>query len=106
MSEANNAELQDALRYRDDIKAAFDRLVEDAEPEVQKHAVAVGRGEGTAGMPPEAREATAQLLNGRGYIEDAEAQVARIIGHPAAAEYHEAQRDDFWRLRDEIRARR
>lgn len=97
-----NADLWDALRHRDDIKAAFDHLVEDVGLEIQKHAAAVARGDRIGDIPPEAREAIARILNGKVYIEDAEAQIARIRGYTTTAEHHEAQRDHFWRKRQEI----
>ncbi len=106
MSEADNADLQDAIRHRNDMKAAFDRITEDAGPKVQKHVAAIVRGERAGDMTPEVREATAQILGGRGYVEDAEAQVARVRGYPKEAKRREAQRDIFWRKRNEIQAGR
>jgi hypothetical protein len=102
----NAADLQDALQYRDNTEAAFDQLAASVGMNILKQAAAVSRGESTAGIPPEALEGIAQLLNGKGHIEDAQAQISRIRGYPEAAEFHEAQRDNYWRMRDKIRASR
>jgi hypothetical protein len=99
-------DLQDALQYRDNTEAAFDRVAASVGMNIQKQAAAVSRGARTAGIPPEALEGIAQLLNGKGHLEDAEAQISRIRGYPEAAEFHEAQRDHYWRMRDKIRASR
>jgi hypothetical protein len=107
MQDPDNAEdLQDALQYRDNTEAAFDQLAASLGMNILKHAAAVSRGESTAGITPEALEGIAQLLNGKGHIEDAQAQISRMRGYPEAAEFHEAQRDHYWRMRDKIRASR
>ena len=108
MQDPDNAEdLQDALQYRDNTEAAFDQVAASLGMNIQKHAAAVSRGESTAGITtPEALEGIAQLLNGKGHLEDAQAQISRMRGCPEAAEFHEAQRDNYWRMRDKIRASR
>jgi hypothetical protein len=83
MQEPDNAEdLQDALQYRDNTEAAFDQLAASLGMNILKQAAAVSRGARTAGIPPEALEGIAQLLNGKGHIEDAQAQISRIRGYP------------------------
>jgi hypothetical protein len=107
MQDPDNAEdLQDALQYRDNTEAAFDQVAASLGMNILKHAAAVSRGESTAGITPEALEGIAQLLNGKGHIEDAQAQISMMRGYPEAAEFHEAQRDNYWRMRDKIRASR
>ena len=105
MQGPDNADLQDALQYRDNTEAAFDQLAASVGMNIQKHAAAVIRGEKIVGIPHEALEDIAQLLNGKGHLEDAEAQLSRIRGYPEAAEFHEAQRDNYWSMREKIRAR-
>src|SRR5215212_2455449 len=107
MQDPDNAEdLQDALQYRDNTEAAFDQLSASVGMNILKHAAALSRGKSIAGISPEALEGIAQLLNGKGHLEDAEAQISRTRGYPEAAEFHEAQRDHYWRMRDKIRASR
>jgi hypothetical protein len=107
MQDPDNAEdLQDALQYRDNTEAAFDQLAASLGMNIQKHAAALSKGASTAGITPEALEGIAQLLNGKGHLEDGQAQISRMRGHPEAAEFHEAQRDHYWRMRDKIRASR
>jgi hypothetical protein len=107
MQGPDNAEdLQDDLQYRDNTEAAFDQLAASLGMNILKHAAALSRGKGIAGIRPEALEGIAQLLNGKGHIEDAQAQISRMRGYPEAAEFHEAQRDHYWRMRDKIRASR
>ncbi|MDP9480225.1 MAG: hypothetical protein M3R38_31950 [Actinomycetota bacterium] len=98
--------MQDALRYLEGMKAGFERAASDAGPAIQKHFAAAVRGESPQGMPPDVRETIADLLSGKGNIEDAQARVASIRGFPETAKRHEAQRDEFWRKAGEMRARR
>jgi hypothetical protein len=105
MQDPDNAEdLQYALQYRDNTEAAFDQLAASLGMNILKHAAALSRGASTAGITPEALEGIAQLLNGKGHLEDAQAQISRMRGYPEAAEFHEAQRNHYWRMRDKIRA--
>ena len=108
MQDPDNAEdLQDALQYRDNTEAAFDQLAASLGMNILKQAAALSRGASTAGITtPEALEGIAQLLNGKGHLEDAQAQISRMRGYPEAAEFHEAQRNHYWRMRDKIRASR
>ena len=105
MDEANNPQLQDALRHKNDLEAAFDELVEKASPGIHKHMAEAERSGIPQNLPPEQLEDVAGLLNGKGHVEDAAAQVAEARGFPGTAAYHEEQRDLFWKRRDEVRAR-
>jgi hypothetical protein len=106
MDDANSAELQSALQHRENLEAALDRVLASVGVAVANHANEVLRGDRTEGIPPEAREGIAQILHGKGHIEDADAQILKLRGYPDAASYHEDRRDNYWRLREAIRARR
>lgn len=106
MDDTSSAELQGALRHRENMEAALDRVLASVGIAVANHANEVLRGDRTDGIPSEAREGIAQILHGKGHIEDADAQILKLRGYPEAARYHEDRRDSYWRLREAIKAGR
>ena len=106
MGDTNSAELQSALQHRRDVEAALDRIVASVGITVVAHMNEVLRGDRTGGIPPDAREGIVQILNAKGYVEDADAQVLKLRGYPGAARHHEDRRDNYWRLREAIKAGR
>lgn len=104
MDDTNNVELQSALQHRESTEAALDRVVASVGLDVVTHQNEILRGDRTEGIPPDAREGIAQILDAKGHIEDADAQILTLRGYPDAARYHEERRDNCWRHRDRIRA--
>ena len=88
MDYTNSAELQSALQHHENMEAALDRVLASVGIAVADHANEVLKRDRTQGIPPEAREGIAQILHGKGHIEDADAQVLKLRGYPEAARYH------------------
>ncbi len=105
MDDANNADLQSAVQHRKNTEAALDRVLASVGATVARHLNEVLREGRTEGIPPEALSGIKEILNGKGYVEDADAQILKLQGEAAAARYHEGRRDNYWRLRDSIGAR-
>lgn len=104
MDDANNAELQSALEHRKNVEAALDRVLASVGGTVARHLNDVLREGRTEGIPPEALSSIKEILNGKGYVEDADAQILKLQGEVAAARYHEGRRDNYWRLRNAVGA--
>lgn len=104
MDDANNAELQSALEHLKNMEAALERVTNEVGVSVVRHASEVIREDRTKGIPPDAREGTKQILNGKGYVADAQARVYRLKGYTSGARYQEGLRDNYWKHRDDIGA--
>jgi hypothetical protein len=106
LDDQNTADLQSAFQQRENVEAALDQVIANVGADVTKHMNEVIGKARTEGIPPDARDGIEQILDGKGRIEDVDAQILSLQGYTDAARYHEERRDNYWKLRDAIRAGR
>lgn len=104
MEDDKRAKLEDAQRHLRNLESAHDQIVDRHGEVLTKYAPeayqAFLQGRQATGIPAEAEDAVAEVLNAKGYIEHARAEIDDIEGFPETAQSHRESGDRFWNARD------